>query len=79
PLPWHIQAGNSGTCAYMIWTALSCLNSFVTRLVWKDHARNIAPVWCDIVPSKIIIGVSVGIPASVLCISRRLYTLTAVR
>lgn len=78
PLPWHIQAWNSGTCAYMIWTALSCLNSFVNSLVWKDHARNIAPVWCDI-SSKIIIGVSVGIPASVLCISRRLYTLTAVQ
>ncbi|TEB19603.1 putative pheromone receptor, partial [Coprinellus micaceus] len=29
--------------------------------------------------SKMIIRVSVGIPASVLCISRRLYTLTAVK
>ncbi|TEB23044.1 putative transmembrane pheromone receptor [Coprinellus micaceus] len=78
PLPWHIQAWNSGTCAYMIWTAVACLNSFINSIVWRDHARDIAPVWCDI-SSKIIIGVSVGIPASVLCISRRLYTLTAVK
>ena len=34
---------------------------------------------CLLLASKIIIGVSVGIPASVLCISRRLYSLTAVK
>ncbi|KAJ2916369.1 hypothetical protein MD484_g4043, partial [Candolleomyces efflorescens] len=62
----------------MIWTALACLNSFVNSIVWKDHARDVAPVWCDI-SSKLIIGVSVGIPASVLCISRRLYSLTSVQ
>nr|AAP57492.2 putative transmembrane pheromone receptor [Coprinellus disseminatus] len=78
PLPWHAQAWNSGTCAYMIWTAVACLNSFINSIVWRGHAENIAPVWCDI-SSKIIIGASVGIPASILCITRRLYTLTAVQ
>nr|AIX99561.1 pheromone receptor [Agrocybe salicacicola] len=76
PLPWHIQAWNSGTCAFMLWTAISCLTGFVNSIVWSGNLRNPAPVWCDI-SSKIIIGVSVGIPAAILCISRRLYYLTS--
>ena len=48
PLPWHLEAWNSGTCYYMIWTALACLNSFVNSIVWADDALNRAPIWCDI-------------------------------
>ena len=48
PLPWHLQAWNVGTCAYMIWTAIACLNQFVNAVVWRDNAINYAPVWCDI-------------------------------
>ena len=48
PLPWHIQAWNSGTCAFMIWTAISCLIGFVNSLVWTGNVNNLAPVWCDI-------------------------------
>jgi pheromone a factor receptor len=96
PLPWHLQAWNSGTCAFMIWTALSCLVGFVNSVVWSGNVNNPAPIWCDICESptpvstrfllsiapsasKIIIGVSIGIPAATLCISRRLYSLTAVQ
>ncbi|EDR00817.1 STE3-like pheromone receptor [Laccaria bicolor S238N-H82] len=78
PLPWHLHAWNSGTCAFMIWTALSCLVGFVNSIVWSGNVNNPAPIWCDI-SSKIIIGVSIGIPAATLCISRRLYSLTSVR
>ena len=94
PLPWHLHAWNSGTCAFMIWTALSCLVGFVNSVVWSGNVNNPAPIWCDICESptlsstrfllsiapsasKIIIGVSIGIPAATLCISRRLYHLTA--
>lgn len=48
PLPWHLEAWNSGTCYYMVWTALACLNSFVNSIVWADDAVNRAPIWCDI-------------------------------
>lgn len=48
PLPWHLEAWNSGTCYYMTWTALACLNSFINSIVWADDAINRAPVWCDI-------------------------------
>ena len=48
PLPWHLQAWNTGTVMYMIWTAIACLNQFVNGVVWRDNAINYAPVWCDI-------------------------------
>ncbi|RDB18160.1 Pheromone B alpha 2 receptor [Hypsizygus marmoreus] len=78
PLPWHIQAWNSGTCAFMIWTGMTCLIEFTNSLVWRGNVNNVAPIWCDI-SSKLILGVSVGIPAATLCISRRLYTITSVQ
>ncbi|KAF6749922.1 pheromone receptor [Ephemerocybe angulata] len=78
PIPWHAQAMNSGTCAYMAWCALACLNLFINSIVWKGSFADIAPVWCDI-SSKIYVGVGVGIPASILCISRRLYTLISIQ
>ncbi|KIJ08360.1 hypothetical protein PAXINDRAFT_182292 [Paxillus involutus ATCC 200175] len=77
PLPWHLQAWNSGTCAYMLWVSLSCLVQFVNSVVWHGNVNNPAPVWCDI-STKFLIGASVGIPASGLCITRRLYKISRV-
>ncbi|KAI0656224.1 STE3-domain-containing protein [Cubamyces menziesii] len=77
PLPWHLQAWNSGTCYYMIWTALGCLNEFVNSVIFAQTAVNVAPVWCDI-STRIIIGQSVGIPIASLCVSRRLYNISRV-
>ncbi|KAJ3862129.1 pheromone receptor [Lentinula novae-zelandiae] len=78
PLPWHFQAWNSGTCAFMLWVGSFCLILFIDSLIWADNAINSIPVWCDIT-SQIIAGAGVGIPASTLCISRRLYRLTSTR
>ncbi|KAJ7182462.1 pheromone A receptor-domain-containing protein [Mycena crocata] len=74
PLPWHLQAWNSGTCLFMIWTALGCLNLFINTIVWHNNVLDWSPVWCDI-SSHIILAVSVGIPASSLCINRRLHSI----
>lgn len=41
--PWNI-----GVCMFAIWTALSCINTAVNTIVWKDNVENVAPVWCDI-------------------------------
>lgn len=76
PLPWHFQAWNSGTCLYMIWTAIGCLNLFINSIVWHNNAIDWAPIWCDI-SSRIIVGVSVAIPAASLCINRRLYKIAS--
>lgn len=77
PLPWHLQAWNSGTCYYMIWTALACLNQFINSVVWHGNVINWAPVWCDI-SIRIMLGTSVAIPAASLCINRRLYKIARV-
>ncbi|TFK95865.1 putative fungal pheromoneG-protein-coupled receptor [Pterulicium gracile] len=76
PLPWHLQAWNVGTCAYMIWTALACLNCFTNSVVWSNDAINRAPIWCDI-SIRIFAGATLGIPASALCIVRRLYKIAS--
>ncbi|KIJ93461.1 hypothetical protein K443DRAFT_684538 [Laccaria amethystina LaAM-08-1] len=72
PLPWHIQAWNSGTCLFMIWTAVACLNQFINSIIWHNNFVDRAPIWCDI-STRITVGVAVAIPAASLCINRRLY------
>ena len=48
PLPWHLQAWNSGTCIYMFWASFACLVQFVNSVVWHGNINNPAPIWCDI-------------------------------
>jgi len=56
PLAWHIHAWNSGTCAFMIWTALACLVGFVNSIVWKGNVNNSSEIWCDICTSLFAIS-----------------------
>ncbi|KIL64378.1 hypothetical protein M378DRAFT_163415 [Amanita muscaria Koide BX008] len=76
PLPWHFQAWNSGTCLFMIWTALGCLNFFINSIIWHNNVVDWAPIWCDI-STRLSIGVSVATPAASLCINRRLYNIAS--
>jgi pheromone a factor receptor len=62
---------------YMIWTAVGLLNQFINSIVWDGNAINWSPTWCDI-SARIIIGVSVALPCSSLCINRRLYHIASV-
>ncbi|KAJ6629055.1 fungal pheromone STE3G-protein-coupled receptor [Mycena sp. CBHHK59/15] len=78
PLPWHFQAWNSGTCFYMFWVSLACLNQFINSLVWAGNTINWSPAWCEI-SIRIMMAASVGLPASSLCINRRLYHIASVR
>ncbi|KAG8762198.1 a-factor receptor [Ceratobasidium sp. 428] len=50
----------------------------VNSLIWADRLGDFAPVWCDI-SAKLIIGMSIGIPASSICIQRQLYYIAATR
>ncbi|KAM5538793.1 hypothetical protein V8D89_007515 [Ganoderma adspersum] len=77
PIPWHLQAWNAGTCIYMLWASLASLVEFVDSIVWYGSLRDVAPVWCDI-STKFLIGAGVGLPASSLCIARRLYKISSV-
>ena len=96
PLPWHLQAWNSGTCFYVFWTSLACLNQFINSVMWASDAINKAPVWCEIcerwllpfqwylltvedfLATRITLGAAVGIPASSLCIMRRLHSIAKI-
>ncbi|KAJ2928484.1 hypothetical protein H1R20_g8609, partial [Candolleomyces eurysporus] len=78
PLPWHLHAWNSGTVYYMLWVAIACMNQFVNSIVWHDNVVNHAPIWCEI-SIRIMMGSSVAIPASSLCINRRLYKIANVQ
>jgi len=78
PFRWHLESWNTGTCLYMVWAGLGSLNSFINSIVWNKTVMDKAPVWCDI-SSRLIIGVSVGIPAASLCINRRLYLIATVQ
>ncbi|KAJ7278698.1 pheromone A receptor-domain-containing protein [Mycena rebaudengoi] len=72
PLPWHLQAWNSGTCLFIIWVALSCLSGFINSLVWRDTVRDLAPAWRDF-SMHLTVVIAVAIPAASLCINHRLY------
>jgi pheromone a factor receptor len=46
--PEHFRARNTGTILYICWTALGTSIILINKLIWHDHVRNIAPIWCDI-------------------------------
>ncbi|KAJ6589756.1 pheromone A receptor-domain-containing protein [Mycena capillaripes] len=78
PLPWHLEAWNTGTCLYMIWTALACLVFFVDSIVWNQNTIDWSPAWCDL-STHFLNGFNLAIPACSLCINRRLYQIASVR
>ncbi|KAF8207432.1 pheromone A receptor-domain-containing protein [Mycena galopus ATCC 62051] len=78
PLPWHLETWNTGTCLYMIWTALANLILFINSIIWNGNVLDSAPIWCDIV-THFQAGFNLAIPACSLCINRRLYHIAALR
>jgi len=78
PLPWHLEAWNTGTCLYILWTGTGCLILSINAIIWDGNTVNWAPVWCDIT-TRYIVGLSVAIPAASLCINRRLYNIASIR
>jgi pheromone a factor receptor len=78
PLPWHLEAWNTGTCLYILWTGTGALIMSINAIIWDGNTVNWAPVWCDIT-TRFMTGLSVAIPAASLCINRRLYTIANIR
>ncbi|KIY62528.1 fungal pheromone STE3G-protein-coupled receptor [Cylindrobasidium torrendii FP15055 ss-10] len=72
PLPWHMQAGNIGTCALMFWVGIGCLQFGINAIVWNDNSIVSGVGWCDI-SVRFITGLVVSLPLCSLCINRRLY------
>jgi pheromone a factor receptor len=44
----HVTAWNTGTCMYMVWTALGCLIYFINSILWRGNVLDKAPIYCDI-------------------------------
>ncbi|KAH9990938.1 pheromone A receptor-domain-containing protein [Russula vinacea] len=78
PFYWHLEAWNTGTCLYMIWTGVGCLMQCINSIVWNGNIINRVPVYCDI-STRIQVGLNVAIPACSLCINRRLYKIASVK
>jgi pheromone a factor receptor len=76
PFPWHLEAWNTGTCLYMFWVSISCLTFFINSVIWDANTVNWAPGWCDIT-TRVILGTNIAIPATALCIQRRLYRIVS--
>ncbi|KIJ61510.1 hypothetical protein HYDPIDRAFT_31122 [Hydnomerulius pinastri MD-312] len=72
PLSRHLEASNMGTCLLMVWTELGCLVHFANSLRWDKNVGNWAPAWCDFC-SRFLTAIDVALPATALCINRRLY------
>ncbi|TDL26937.1 STE3-domain-containing protein [Rickenella mellea] len=69
PLTW-LTKRSAGTLICMFWVAIACLNQFVNSIIWHDHSLNVAPLWTA---TRLMVAIGVAIPASVLCIIRRIY------
>lgn len=41
-------AWNTGTCVYMVWTALGCLIYCINAILWRGNVIDKAPIYCDI-------------------------------
>ena len=63
---------------FMIWTALGCLIFFIDSIVWSGNVIDWFPTWCDI-STHFVVGFNLAIPATSLCINRRLYYIAAAR
>lgn len=41
-------AWNIGSCLFGMWAATSNLILFINHLVWRNNAKDLAPIWCEI-------------------------------
>ncbi|RXW17912.1 hypothetical protein EST38_g7942 [Candolleomyces aberdarensis] len=78
PLPWHWQARNVATLSMIFWLFVVSLIYGINTIVWRGHARDVAPVYCDIA-TKIVLGGSYGLPFATLCIAKHLEMVSSSR
>jgi len=72
----QFHAWNTVCVLFLAWIGLSCLFLGINSIIWNNNTVNWAPVWCDIT-TRLDVGISIAIPATVICINRRLYMLAS--
>ncbi len=48
PLISQIRKLSLAVWGYAIWITVSCFQTFVNTIIWRDNVNIVAPVWCDI-------------------------------
>jgi len=64
--------------SYCIWTVVGNVIYLVNSIVWAGNMGDPWRFWCDLT-TKLMVGLSVGLPVSSLIINRRLYTIATIR
>ncbi|KAG9039977.1 a-factor receptor [Tulasnella sp. JGI-2019a] len=78
PAYWQFKAGNVGTSLYITWTFIGNMIYLVNSILWYGNLEQHSRFWCDLC-TKLMIGMSVGLPAASLIINRRLYKISTVQ
>ncbi|EJD43537.1 STE3-domain-containing protein [Auricularia subglabra TFB-10046 SS5] len=71
PSPWHWKARNVATLSLIAWIVVCSIVRGVNSIIWMDNVVIRYRVWCDI-SAKILIGMSVALPACSFCLTRHL-------
>nr|WCD39442.1 Ste3-5 [Ganoderma boninense] len=78
PLPSHWRARNYATISLVAWLFAIDLIYGINSIIWNDNVRIHLLVWCDIT-TKLIIGASVALPATAMCICKHLESVASGR
>lgn len=71
PLPWHWKARNVATLSLIACLVVGNLMRGINSIIWMDNVVIHYRVWCDI-SSKVLIGLTVALPACSFCLTRHL-------
>jgi len=53
--PLHFRTRNTSTILYICWVFTAKLIVLINRIIWHDHVRSSAPIWCDICQSSVFL------------------------
>ncbi|EGO05352.1 hypothetical protein SERLA73DRAFT_174466 [Serpula lacrymans var. lacrymans S7.3] len=76
PLPLHLRVQRTSTCLFIVWFALTMLNSSINSIIWSNNTVNWAPGWCYI-SSYVLVASKYGVQLAPLCIARRAYRIAS--
>lgn len=77
-LPSHIRAQSISLISLIFWLAAANIIHGVNSIVWAGNVSIRLEVWCDITTS-ILVGFTVAVPLSVLCVSSQLERISSNR
>ncbi|KZV83952.1 fungal pheromone STE3G-protein-coupled receptor [Exidia glandulosa HHB12029] len=78
PLPWHWKARNVATLSLIGWLFICNIIRGINSIIWMNNVAIHFHVWCDIA-TKLLIGVSIALPACSLTLTRHLEHVASVR